>query len=85
MFERIKSMHDNAMDGQLGKIKYYVIRVEFQARGSPHVHCLLWAENLTEFRPDNKQEYIDYIDNVMSTSLPTGEESAKLTSKKISN
>ena len=27
------------IDGALGKTKYYAIRVEFQVRGSPHVHC----------------------------------------------
>ena len=31
------------MDGQLGKIIYYALRVEFTFRGSPHDHCLLWA------------------------------------------
>ena len=30
------------IDGPLGKTKYYVIRVEFQVRGSPHIHCLIW-------------------------------------------
>ena len=26
------------LNGPLGKVKYHVIRVEFQVRGSPHVH-----------------------------------------------
>ena len=26
------------LDGPLGKTKYYVIRVEFQVRGTPHVY-----------------------------------------------
>ena len=33
------------LNGQLGKITHYAIRVEFHARGSHHVHCLLWAED----------------------------------------
>ena len=28
--------------GTLGKTKYYVIRVEFQVRGSPHIHSFIW-------------------------------------------
>ena len=28
------------LDGFLGKTKYYVIRVEYQVRGSLHLHCL---------------------------------------------
>ena len=31
------------IDGPLSKTKYYVIRVEFQVRGSPHIHCLIWV------------------------------------------
>ena len=27
-------------DGPLGKIKHYAIRVEFQVRGSPHIHSV---------------------------------------------
>ena len=26
------------LDGPLGKAKYYAIRVEFQVKGSPHIH-----------------------------------------------
>lgn len=29
----------------LPKCLHYIIRLEFQNRGSPHVHCLLWLEN----------------------------------------
>ncbi len=29
----------------LGEILEYFIRVEFQSRGSPHLHCLLWVKN----------------------------------------
>ena len=29
----------------IGKIVDYFYRVEFQQRGSPHVHCLFWIEN----------------------------------------
>ena len=29
-------------DGPLGKIKYYALRIEFQERGSPHVHAFVW-------------------------------------------
>ena len=30
------------VDGPLGKVKYHAIRVEFQVRGSPHIHSFLW-------------------------------------------
>jgi len=34
------------LNGPIGKVLYYVIRVEFQTRGSPHVHCLLWTKDM---------------------------------------
>ena len=33
------------VDGPMGKTKYYAIGLEFQVRGSPHVHSLLWVTN----------------------------------------
>ena len=30
------------INGPLGKVKYHAIRVEFQVRGSPHIHSFLW-------------------------------------------
>ena len=33
------------VNGPLGKVTYYVIRVEFQVRGSHHVHSFLWVLN----------------------------------------
>ena len=29
------------IDGPLGKTQYYAIRVEFQVRGSPNIHCFI--------------------------------------------
>jgi len=58
------------MKGQLGKIIYYAIRVEFQVRGSPHVHCLLWANDVPKLNADTKQQYIEHVDSVMSARIP---------------
>ena len=33
------------VDGPMRKTKYYTIGLEFQVRGSPHVHSLLWVTN----------------------------------------
>ena len=33
------------VNGPLGKVKYYAIRVEFQVRGSPHIHSFLCVLN----------------------------------------
>ena len=36
------SFKEIVLDGPLGKIKYYPLRIEFQERGSCHVHAFVW-------------------------------------------
>ena len=36
----------------LGHITDYVINIEFQMRGSPHAHCLLWVEDAQKIDKD---------------------------------
>ena len=33
----------------LGELQDYAIRIEFQLRGSPHVHCVLWMKDSPKF------------------------------------
>ena len=37
--------HAIVLNGPQGRVKYYAIRVEFQVRGSPHIHSFLWILN----------------------------------------
>ena len=32
-------------DSPIGQVAHYVIKVEFQFRGSPHIHAFLWLSN----------------------------------------
>ena len=36
----------------LGYITDYVIKIEFQMRGSPHAHCLLWVKDAPKIDKD---------------------------------
>ena len=56
--------------GPLGPVKYYVIKVEFQFRGSPHIHSFLWVVNAPVLSKENKEEYIKFIDKLIRTDLP---------------
>ena len=47
------------LDGPLGKTKYYVLRVEFQERGSPHVHAFIWILNTPKI--GNETEYLAFF------------------------
>ena len=37
----------------LGKISDWFYRVEYQQRGSPHIHTLIWLEDAPEFGKDS--------------------------------
>ena len=51
----------------LGEI---AIRIEFQARGSPHAHCVIWVKDAPEFGVDNNDDVCDFIDQCVSCKVP---------------
>ncbi|XP_026187397.1 uncharacterized protein LOC113145179 [Mastacembelus armatus] len=55
----------------IGKIIDYFYRVEFQQRGSPHVHCLFWIENAPQIGINTDEEVIKFIDKYITCELPT--------------
>ena len=58
------------VNGPLGKVKYYAIRVEFQVRGSPHIHSFLWVLDAPKLTKETKDEYIRFVDQVIKADLP---------------
>ncbi|XP_039509525.1 uncharacterized protein LOC120464209 [Pimephales promelas] len=57
----------------IGKIKDYFYRVEFQQRGSPHVHCLFWVEDapkLNDNDADNDPAVAEFIDTYITCETP---------------
>ena len=45
----------------IGKVTYYAIRIEFQVRGSPHVHSFMWNPNPPKtFRGNLRNEFSIY-------------------------
>ena len=64
----------------IGKIIYYALRIEFQMRGSPHLHSLIWTSDCPKPTHDNKQAYIDYIDQHVQAYLPIEEDDPDLQS-----
>lgn len=49
------------------KVRDYWFRVEFQMRGSPHLHAILWLEGIPD--PESP-EYIDFINKISTCSIP---------------
>ena len=50
----------------LGEIVGYAIRIEFQARGPPHAHTVLWIKDAPKFGTDDDQTVCDFIDKYIS-------------------
>ena len=61
----------------LGEIQDYGIRIEFQARGSPHAHCVIWVKNAPTYATNSPQEICDFIDKYISCSLPSEDSKLK--------
>ncbi|XP_078345269.1 uncharacterized protein LOC144630776 [Oculina patagonica] len=56
----------------LGKIADWFYRVEFQQRGSPHIHMLLWIEGAPKFGKDSDEKVCYFVDKIISCSKPAG-------------
>ena len=50
----------------LGDITGEAIRIEFQNRGSPHAHCVLWVKGAPKFGKQPDSEVCDFIDKYIA-------------------
>ena len=62
----------------IGKIVYYALRIEFQMRGSPHLHALIWTSDCPKLTNETKEDYIKYIDNHVQAYLPDKQKDSQL-------
>ena len=58
----------------LPRVKDYIYRVEFQQRGSPHIHMMVWIENSPKFTLDKDDQIVRFIDNIISCNSVTENE-----------
>jgi len=61
-----------------GKVVDFFWRVEYQARGAPHIHCLLWIEDAPLIGKQSNEEVKAYIDSIATCSLPDKDDSPVL-------
>ena len=54
----------------LGKLTDFYMRIEFQQRGSLHVHSLLWIENAPKYGIIPFNKVIDFIDRTHTCKFP---------------
>lgn len=53
----------------IGKLTDYFYRVEFQQRGSPHIHMLMWIEDAPTYKVSSNEDITEYIDKHVSCSM----------------
>lgn len=71
-FKELKKTWFKCNDGPFGKYKiiHMFYRIEFQHRGSPHVHMVIWLENAPQYEVGNiesEKAVIDFIDSIITT------------------
>ena len=57
-------------EAPLGKIADWFYRVEYQQRGSPHIHILIWLENAPTFGEDFDGDVVSFIDKIITCEKP---------------
>ena len=54
----------------IGEVTDYMIRIEFQARGSPHAHTILWIKDAPQYGKDSDEKVTEFIDKYQVCSYP---------------
>ena len=54
----------------IGKVQDFYYRTEFQQRGWPHIHMVLWVENAPRYNEESEDEVIEFIDKYISCEVP---------------
>lgn len=64
-FKELKKTWMKTTEGPFGnhKINFTYHRIEFQHRGSPHVHMIVWLENAPIFDPGDVNCFTDFVDS----------------------
>ena len=58
----------------IGEVVEYVIRIEFQARGSPHAHTFIWIKDAPKLGYADEADVKAFIDKYISCSLPDNDQ-----------
>ncbi|CAF4566580.1 unnamed protein product [Rotaria sp. Silwood2] len=74
------------LSASCGPFRYYeledkYVRIEFQIRGSPHIHALIWLKNAPKYdknNPESIEKCIEFIDKLISVSSKPTEFSEEL-------
>lgn len=62
----------------IGRVTDMFYRIEFQVRGSPHIHALFWVEDAPKLGKDSDEAVCDFINRYISCELPNKETDPEL-------
>ena len=62
----------------LGEITDYVVKIEFQGRGTPHPHLFLWIKDAPVYGIDSDEKVCAFIDKYVHCSIPSISEDKQL-------
>ena len=62
----------------IGQVIDYFYRVEFQQRGSPHMHCLFWVKDAPKLNEEDHSAVCDFIDQYVTCKLPSKSDDSEL-------
>uniref|UniRef100_A0A0N5BJP9 ATP-dependent DNA helicase n=1 Tax=Strongyloides papillosus TaxID=174720 RepID=A0A0N5BJP9_STREA len=71
--------HLKSTDSVLGRVVFYYYKIEYQQRGTPHVHLLLWTDEGMELDYNDKEKIVEFIDKYITTSLYTSSNDVEFT------
>ena len=54
----------------LGPISEYIQKIEFQVRGTPHAHCLLWVKDAPRVDENSDEEVCEFVDRYINGKIP---------------
>ena len=54
----------------IGEVVDFMIRIEFQARGSPHAHTIVWIKDAPKFGTDPVDNVVQFIDKYQTCAIP---------------
>ena len=54
----------------LGEINHFFRRTEYQNRGTPHVHSLIWIKNAPRIGENTDQEIIEFLNKHITCRIP---------------
>ena len=50
----------------IGEIVDHFYRVEFQQRGSPHIHALFWVKDAPQYDKASNEAIVDFVDKYIT-------------------